>query len=236
MNEWTPIFCTDDNGKEYGLTFNWLRNHPDYKELSSLEKFSSQLVKHLGLEEYHLNFNFSTAAISANENTVFVSKHYLNDENDSEITQFKNILKQDIIPVPPLAEELTFDLDTYLLAIKPKVWIISNYPQNSPQGKSITFTKNILKELGHTVHSVPGLERICYGDINTFPNYTNCIILNNAVLVPSYNRKEDRYIQGILSDYGFEVFPIDSRDIVLTNSVLHCISRTLPVLSINSAL
>lgn len=230
LNEWAPIFCTDENGKGYGITFNWLRNHPDYNELSYLEKFSSRLVKYMGLEEYHLNFNFSTAAIIVNENIVLVSKHYLNDENESEITLFENILKQSqVIPVPPLAEELTFDLDTYLLSIKPKVWILSDYSNNIPQGKSIAFTKNILKELGHTIHLVPGVERICYDDINTIPNYTNCIILNNAVLVPAYNRKEDKYIQGILSDYGFDVFPIDSRDIVLTNSVLHCISKTLPV-------
>jgi hypothetical protein len=232
LNEWAPIFCTDENRKGYGLTFNWLRNHPDYKELSYLEKFSGSFAKYLALEEHHLDFNFSTAAVSVNENIVLVSKHYLSEENDYEITQLKNILKQNqIIPVPPLAEELTFDLDTYLLAIKPKVWILSDYPQNSPQSKSIAFTKNILMAMGHTIHLVPGLERICYDDINTIPNYTNCIILNNAVIVPAYNRKEDKYIQGILSDYGFDVFPIDSRDIVLTNSVLHCISKTLPVLS-----
>jgi agmatine deiminase len=237
LNEWAPIFCADENGKGYGLTFNWLRNHPDYKELSYLEKFSSQLVKYLGMKEYHLNFNFSTAALYANENAVLISEHYLNNENGSVATQFKNILKQSqVIPVPSLAEELTFDLDTYLLAIKPKVWILSDYPNNSPQGKSITFTKNILRELGHSFHLVPRLERICYDDINTIPNYTNCIIINKAVLVPAYNRKEDKHIQRILSDYGFDVFPIDSRDIVLTNSVLHCISKTLPSLFTNSAL
>ena len=230
LNEWAPIFCTDESGKGYGLTFNWLRNHPDYKELSHLEKFSSRFVKYLGLEEHHLDFDFSTAAICANEDTVLVSKHYLKNQNETKITHLKKILKQSqVIPVPSLAEELTFDLDTYLLAVKPNVWILSDYPHNSPQGKSILFTKNILRELGHTIHVVPGLERICYDDINTIPNYTNCIILNNAVLVPAYNRKEDICIRGILSDYGFDVFPIDSRDIVLTNSVLHCISKTLPL-------
>jgi agmatine/peptidylarginine deiminase len=230
LNEWTPIFCIDDNGKKYGLTFNWLRNHPDYKELSHLEFFSSRFVKYIGMEEHHLDFDFSTSAISANEDTILVSKHYFNNENDTNIVHLRNILMQDkVFLVPSLAEELTHDLDTYLFAIKPKVWILSDYPEDSPQGKSVSFAKNILKELGHIIHMVPGLERICYGDINTFPSYTNSIILNNAVLVPSYDRKEDKYIQGILSDYGFDVYPIDSRDIVLTNSVLHCISKTLPL-------
>ena len=75
---------------------------------------------------------------------------------------------------------------------------------------------------------VPALEKIEYDDIRSYPTYCNCIILNNAALVPAYNRKEDCIIQGILKDYGFGVYPIDSRDIILANCGPHCISKTIP--------
>jgi agmatine/peptidylarginine deiminase len=227
INEWAPIFCVDENGRGAGLTFNWLSEHEDHEVLSHCEKFGSSWVKELGLREEHLNFDFSTAAVIASGGKVLVTDVYCK-KNAEWLSTFKQMISQKIITMPSLKDEPTKDLDTYLLAIKPGVWIISDYPKNSEQAETISYAVNVLKELGHTVHYVPGLERIRYEDINTFPNYTNCVILNNAVLVPSYLRKEDEVIKGILSDYGFEAFPIDSRDIILSNSGPHCISKTIP--------
>jgi N-dimethylarginine dimethylaminohydrolase len=35
-------------------------------------------------------------------------------------------------------------------------------------------------------------------------------------------------VQGILRDYGFTVLPIDCTQIILTQSGIHCISKTIP--------
>ena len=87
----------------------------------------------------------------------------------------------------------------------------------------------ILLAHGHMVNRVPSLEPIIYDDINTMPNYANGVIVNHAALVPAYGRKEDEVIQHILRDYGYEVLPIDCRDIILSNGAVHCVSKTVPV-------
>jgi hypothetical protein len=90
----------------------------------------------------------------------------------------------------------------------------------------------ILANHGHTVHRVPGLEPIIRDDIIAFPNYTNGVLLNQAALVPVYGRREDQVVQEILRNYGYEVYPIDCSDIILTNSAIHCISKTAPKMKI----
>ena len=136
--------------------------------------------------------------------------------------------EQTFVQVPSLAEELTPDLDTYLWPIKPNVWIVSEYPEGSKQAVSIEPAIETLHKYNHTIHRVPGLERIFYNDINTIPNYTNGIIINNAALCPAYNRPEDDIIVKILEEYGYDVYPINCQDIILTQCGIHCISKSVP--------
>ena len=65
-------------------------------------------------------------------------------------------------------------------------------------------------------------------NINTMPNYANGVLLDRAALVPAYGREEDRVIVGIMKSLGFDVFPIDCSDVILSNAGIHCLSTTLP--------
>lgn len=229
INEWCPILGCDDNGNGIALTFNWLSDHPDYQTLKFSEEFGTWLAEYWRLTIYPLGFDFGTAGILASDQFVFISEDLLKCDIVSKVRRFKSLLKdQEVVVIPSLADELSRDLDTYLLPIRPHVWISSKYPAGSAQAKSIEPAMQFLKGKGHTVHLVPGLERICYDDIDALPNYCNSVILNNAILVPTYQRTEDEVIQGILKDYGFEVYPIDAQMIALSNSGLHCISKTFP--------
>lgn len=230
INEWAPIFCIDNASIPRAINFKWLSNHPDYKELKSVELFSETFSDKLGLKKIKLDFDFSTAAVSAENDIVFACKYYF-PENTQRFDIFKNIISdQSIFLIPSLADEPTEDLDTYLLPIKPKVWVIANYNIESPQAKSVEYAYKILKDLGHTVHFIDNPDKISYQDIYTYPSYCNCIILNKAVIVPSFHRKEDDTIKGIFKDYGFDVYQVDCTDIVLANCGPHCISKTLPAL------
>ena len=60
------------------------------------------------------------------------------------------------------------------------------------------------------------------------PNYANGVILNHATLVPAYRRQEDAVVQRILRGYGYEVLPVDCAGIILSNSAVHCGSKTVP--------
>jgi predicted CoA-binding protein len=45
-------------------------------------------------------------------------------------------------------------------------------------------------------------------------------------------KKSDEVVQEILRYHGYEVYPIDCSDIILTNSAIHCISKTAPKMKI----
>ena len=60
--------------------------------------------------------------------------------------------------------------------------------------------------------------------------YANFLIINGAVLVPSYRQaKKDSLAAGIIGDAfpGRKIISIDCSDIILEGGALHCLSRTL---------
>ncbi|MBD3369450.1 hypothetical protein GF402_03695 [Candidatus Fermentibacteria bacterium] len=60
------------------------------------------------------------------------------------------------------------------------------------------------------------------------PNYANGILVNGMALFPAYGRPEDDVVGNALQEQGFEAIPIDCRDVILSNSGVHCISKTVP--------
>ncbi|MBN2790855.1 MAG: agmatine deiminase family protein [Candidatus Delongbacteria bacterium] len=229
-----PIFAESTNGSEFfGITYNYLRNHENYDcSFKKIEKFGKWIVEKEGLKEIHLDFDFNSAAIAVMDDVVLVSEDIIDKNREVEIKDILiQLFSQDVYFVPSLPGDFTKDLDTFLMPLKNKTWIVSQYPTDSVQISAIDKTVSILKNLGHRIHFIPGLKSIKYGDINTMPNYVNSIILNSYILVPEYKIEEDRFIKEILENYGYKVVGIDSRKIVESNSVLHCISRTLPYLT-----
>jgi hypothetical protein len=226
MAEYVPIFARDEAGETIGVTFlNSFLDHPE-----ELKRFSERMTARLGFRTLDMGFSFATAQLLVNEDVVLLSDcQFKGDDQDAKLKFFtENFPTQSFHIVPALAGDLTEDLDMYLWPIAPRVWIASEYPAHSPQAESIEPALRVLKEHGHTVHRVPGLEPIIYDDINTMPNYVNGVIINHAALVPAYQRKEDEIVVGILRGYGYDVFPIDCSQVILSNSGIHCISKTAP--------
>ncbi|GEM_PF-2950618 len=227
-----PIFGERvSDSKSVGITYNYLRSHENYESsFKEIEKFGKWIIEKEGLVEINLNFDFNSAAVAVMDEVVLVSEDIIEKNRETEIKEIlRKLFAQDVHFVPSLPGDFTRDIDTYLMPLRNKIWIVSQYPKGSDQRTAIDKTVSILKDLGHQIHFVPGLKIIKYDDIDTMPNYVNSIILNDLVLVPEYKIGEDSFIKEILISYGFEVAGIDSRKIVESNSVLHCISRTLPV-------
>jgi agmatine/peptidylarginine deiminase len=130
--------------------------------------------------------------------------------------------------VQPLAGDVTGDLDMFIWPVGRSQWVVSEYPAGSAQASSIEPTLRILAEREQRVFRVPGLEPIIRDDINTIPNYANGVLLNEAALVPAYGREEDHVIVSIMEGLGFDVFPIDCSEVILSNAGVHCLSKTLP--------
>jgi N-dimethylarginine dimethylaminohydrolase len=228
MAEYVPIFARDESGAKAGLVF---RNPLLDDEADGLEAFGRRMAARPGFRAVELGFEFATAHLLVNDELVLLSDHFFRDESRDK----KLGILAELFPghsfqvVPPLTGDLTTDLDMYLWPIAPKAWIVSEYAAHTPQADSIEPALRALKEHGHEVWRVPGLEPIVYDDINTMPNYANGVIINRAALVPAYGRKEDAIVAGILKDRGYQVLPIDCTDVILTNSGIHCISKTIPV-------
>ena len=229
LAEYMPIFAKTNDGKGMAVIFN--NSSMEYPEF--LRDFSRRLAKRLGFGGLEMNDEFATAAIAVNEDVCLLSQDLAEGVAGRQLLQFfeTRFSQQDFHVVPSLAEEVTVDLDTYLWPIRPGVWLVSEYPENTPQARSIAPAVDVLTRLGHEVHRIPGLGRLAYDDVNTIPNYANGVLVNDLALCPKYDRSEDEVVCELLEDYGYEVHQMDCRDIILSNSGLHCISKTVPLIS-----
>lgn len=227
--EYAPIFACDDLGHGVGLVFQ----HPFLDEANALHDFSQRLTHRLGFGVLELGFEFATTHLLVNDNMVLLSERLFRGLAGALRKQRLTELfpTQTFHVVPALAGDITADLDMYLWPIAPRIWLMSEYPAHTCQAASIAPTLRVLREHGHIVHRVPGLSPLVFEDVNTMPNYANGIIVNRIALVPAYQREEDRFVVNLLQDYGYQVFPIDCSQIILSNSGLHCISKTVPIIT-----
>ena len=226
MAEYAPIFARDEQGENIGLVFR----NPFLKNSEELKRFSRRLVVANGFQAMDMGFEFSTAHLLVNEDVVFLSDCLFREQDRERKLEFfaHHFPGQAFYVVPPLTGDVTKDLDMYLWPVAPKVWLVSEYPSHTPQAESIEPALRALAEHGHTVHRLPGLEPAVCDDVNTVPNYANGVIINRAALVPAYQRKEDGVVSGVLRDHGYEVFPIDCSEVILSNAGVHCMSKTVP--------
>jgi hypothetical protein len=226
MLEQSPIFALTEDGEPRGILFETAT----IDERRYLREHRARILERLGVSPLELGFDFGAGAHLVNEDVVLLSAGRFQDrDRDGRLRFFvDNFPAQSFHIVPPLAGDVTGDLDMFLWPVGPKAWIVSQYPEGSAQKESIQPSLHVLREHGHRVHRAPGLDRIACDDIDTVPNYANGVILNEAALVPTYNRPEDRIVLGVLEECGYTPLPIDCSDIILSNCGIHCISKTVP--------
>jgi len=226
IQDYFPIFAEDEEGIGIGLLFSNER----LKDQDNLYRFSERFLDSIGISALAMDESFGTAKISVNEDLCLISEYLVNGNSGLRRLQFlrKNFPAQVFVPVPTLKGDSTRDLDMYLWPIRSGIWLVSQYPENTPQEQSVRPAIRRIKEHGHEVIRIPGLDRIAYNDVNTMPNYANGILINGCALYPSYCQPEDEIVGEILRANGLDAIPIDCRDIILSNSGLHCISKTVP--------
>ena len=226
LAEFTPIFAQDAQGNGIGMIFR----NPFLERADELKLFSARMTQWEGFQVWDTHMDFATTHLLVNEDVVLLSEYFFREDRQKRAYEMlrRAFPSHHFYQVPGLAGDVTYDLDMYLWPIAPKVWVVSQYPQETPQAQSVTPAVERLKAHGHRIHFVPSLEHIKYDDVDTMPNYTNGVIINQTALVPAYHRSEDRVVQEILQAYGYTVHAIDCSNIILSNSGLHCISKTIP--------
>lgn len=82
----------------------------------------------------------------------------------------------------------------------------------------------------YTLHALPWPRPILDGNRRLAASYANYLVINGAVLAPSYDDPADEIAAEIIrtSHPGREVIPIPCRDLIWQNGSLHCLTMQLP--------
>ena len=124
----------------------------------------------------------------------------------------------------------TGHIDMYAKFLDVETILLAQFPDWDPYGNDAIMDENYA--------ILSGLET-CYGDpynivrIDTkinFRTYTNSLMVNDTVLVPTYGYSYDSTALGIYQSAlpGHEIVGINSSSMVGTGGSIHCIARELP--------
>jgi agmatine deiminase len=101
-----------------------------------------------------------------------------------------------------------------------------------PLQENLKILQNAALENGEKLNIVtlPMPSEIIFEDLILPASYANFLILNNVVLVPTFNDKNDRIALNILSDCfpDREIIGISAIDLIWGFGTLHCLSQQIP--------
>ena len=135
-----------------------------------------------------------------------------------------------IWPPFPSSYDSTQHIDMWMLPARNRRAIVGAYPPGDGGGVPFTVTEDAVAELvarGYTVFRTPG-----WRAGGTHYTYTNAVIFNKLVLVPSYNSYPSQNAAAVATFQaafpGYQVIPIDSTQLVTFAGVIHCIIMHVP--------
>ncbi len=131
-------------------------------------------------------------------------------------------------------------VDMYMKMIDNETFIIAEYPDSLPDyntiEKNVQTILNLTNMLGRSykVHRLPAPVK----DDGTYAStqhdemrtYTNSIMINDVVVIPSYNLPSDLVAKQIYKDLlpGYQIKMVDARSLTPNYGAIHCITRQIP--------
>jgi agmatine deiminase len=116
------------------------------------------------------------------------------------------------------------------------VTVVENDPKSSNYGplqENLKRLKAAKLENGKSpkIIELPMPHLLEFDDLELPASYANFLILNKAVLVPTFNDSRDREALNILAEVfkNREVIPINAIDLIWGFGTLHCLSQQIPV-------
>lgn len=135
-----------------------------------------------------------------------------------------------IWPGFPTSYDATRHIDMWLLPVRDRVAIVGEYALSEGGGVPRQITEDAvadLQALGYTVFRTPGW-RASF----THYTYTNAVVLNKLVLVPtyaSYPMENQQALATFAAAFpGYQIVPINSDAVVSSAGVIHCIVMHVP--------
>lgn len=225
MAEYPPLFAEDDSGGAAGMVFqNPLLEHPADFEYGEL------LTNRLRFTPYDLGYEFSPSHCLVNEDVALVAERLFSGAEQEEGFEIlkDNFPEQHFYRVPSLPGAGSTALDRYLWPVFPKVWIAGEYPAGSRQAESVEPALRILREHGHTLQRVPGLEPLEREGVQALPVYTGGLTVNGLAVVPQYGRAEDGAVRDILKEYGYRLARVDATNLALAGTSMRALFKLVP--------
>jgi agmatine deiminase len=133
--------------------------------------------------------------------------------------------------VPPLFAEETGHVDVFAMITGPARVVVGEYSRREDRvnARRLDEAASRLTDAGFEVTRIPMPSNDHWG---TFRTYTNALILDRSVLVPTYRRHrlhEERALE-ILADAfpGRRIVPIEASPLAELGGAIHCATRTIP--------
>ena len=102
----------------------------------------------------------------------------------------------------------------------------------APLQENLERLKNAVLENGSPLHIIelPMPKKIVFGGLQLPASYANFLILNNTVLVPTFNDEQDRHALDILANCfpDRKIIGIGCTDFIWGFGTLHCLSQQIP--------
>ncbi|MCD4819448.1 MAG: agmatine deiminase family protein [Candidatus Cloacimonetes bacterium] len=159
---------------------------------------------------------------------------------EEAITEMKDFLGIDsLIVVKPMFGDGTGHIDMFCKLLNDTLFVVGEYssPQNGYPGdfellNDLADSLSTLQNLdgrSFSVERIPMPAYIYGGPAGTYDRtYTNSLIINNKVLVPTYNILIDDIALNIYQDLmpGYDIIGIDSSYIIQYWGAIHCITNS----------
>jgi agmatine/peptidylarginine deiminase len=132
-------------------------------------------------------------------------------------------------------------IDMWMKVLDYETILVSSYPEHLPDypviEQNVVYLRSLLNAFGkpYTIIRIPAPPK-ANGTWATTQNdemrtYTNSLIINNTVIVPSYNLPEyDNLAKQIYEQAmpGYKIVMVDSRNLTTLGGAVHCITREVP--------
>ncbi|MFN0131755.1 MAG: agmatine deiminase family protein [Phycisphaerales bacterium] len=184
---------------------------------------------------FHLDsigFGYATRLITNENNPPFTTYAYPEAEIRNTWQAYQN-LNVAIMDPFPTSVDATQHIDMWMQIVDVNKVIISDWPNNpgSTQDVICDNATTFMQSRGYTVFRVPA-----YSISGTHYTFTNMVMCNNVVLVPSYtnatagaqNATAAATIQSALPP-GKTVYSINCQNIIGLAGAVHCIVQHVPV-------
>ncbi|MEJ7693357.1 agmatine deiminase family protein [Daejeonella sp.] len=106
-------------------------------------------------------------------------------------------------------------------------------PNYAPLQDNLLRLQNARLESGSkpNIVTLPMPQKLEFENLSLPASYANFLILNNCVLVPTFNDPNDRHALNIIADCfpDREIIPINAIDLIWGFGTLHCLSQQIPL-------